>query len=116
MNEQLHKEEGSKIIRANFKRRREDRENEVTFPASKNFPREFRPEVPQTDDPLWDVYNEFGTETEIVEIEDSPKLRTKNYSYQDDVSELTEKLLDKTRTIKLNLRKMKYFLDEAGID
>ena len=74
-------------------------------------------------DDLEDLLSEFDTQ-ELAEQEFeengtdffSAKNRDFNLSFQDDSIKMTEVLLEQTREIKTDLKKLKYFLDEMNLD
>jgi hypothetical protein len=110
-------EHPSNVIEVSFSSKKEDHSLDIEHPASVWF------DETLSNDPLEDLLNEFEDLTEedlVVEKEDyifhHQKKKDFNLSYKEDSISMTEKLLDQTRHLREDLKRLSYYLDEMNID
>lgn len=110
-------ENPSNVIEVSFSSKKEGHSLDIEHPASVWFDNNL------DNDPLDDLLNEFEDLTEedmVVEKEDfifhHQKKKDFNLSYKEDSISMTEKLLDQTRFLREDLKRLAYYLDEMNIE
>jgi hypothetical protein len=116
MNE-VTEEHPSNVIEVSFSSKKEKHSLDIEHPASVWFEEE------SESDPLEDLLNEFEdlTEDDLKAEKDDyifhhQEKKDFNLSYKDDSISMTEKLLNQTRFLREDLKRLSYYLDEMNMD